>query len=139
MKFKLWFSQIFAIENLVNEKIWFFHPLCEGAFEDESDIAMAYRQQLNVRLNMVATSIMTSLIGAASKSSAESNFTPTQLEFMVQLKDVDNTTLKNFSKYIRTSKFDRSILNIFVSFVKITLYSLWLIVTIAFLIPLCCI
>ena len=101
--------------NLVGEKIWFFHPLCEGAFEDESDIAMAYRQQLNVRLNMVATSIMTSLIGAASKSSAESNFTPTQLEFMVQLKDVDNTTLKNFSKYIRTSKFDRSILNIFVS------------------------
>ena len=101
--------------NLVGEKIWFFHPLCEGAFEDESDIAMAYRQQLNVRLNMVATSIMTSLIGAASKSSAESNFTPTQLEFMVQLKEVDNTTLKNFSKYIRTSKFDRSILNIFVS------------------------
>ena len=101
--------------NLVNEKIWFFHPLCEGAFEDESDIAQAYRQQLNIRLNMVSNSIIMSLLGTAAKESIMADLTPTQLELIVRLKGVDSTTVKNLSKYVRQSKFDRSVLNIFVS------------------------
>ena len=101
--------------NLVNEKIWFFHPLCEGAFEDESDIAQAYRQQLNIRLNMVTNSIIMSLLGTAAKESIMADLTPTQLELIVRLKGVDSTTVKNMSKYVRQSKFDRSVLNIFVS------------------------
>ncbi len=86
-------------ENLKNYnpgKMIIFHPLCENILRGESDVLVAFRAIMNVRLNYTMAIIAKSLLVVCGNKELHKNLTPEQAQLLYKLDLVDETTINNF-------------------------------------------
>lgn len=86
-------------ENLKNYnpgKMIIFHPLCENILRGESDVLVAFRAIMNVRLNYTMAIIAKSLLVVCGNKEIHKNLTPEQAQLLYKLDLVDETTINNF-------------------------------------------
>lgn len=86
------------LANAVNKII--FHPLREDTPRGESEVVKTLRQAINVRLNIIATTLAQNLVHLACSSGAQSNLNSEQLELVTSLGDVDNKTFEHLLKIV---------------------------------------
>lgn len=85
-------------ENLKNphDRIM-FHPLSENIVHGESEVIKKYKKAVNVKLNYAFGIIGQWLLQLVGSPAEHEKLTPEQQEVLLKVKDVDNTTIKNFS------------------------------------------
>lgn len=82
------------------EKQVVFHPLQEYIDRGESDVVKRLRQQLNVRINYVAFSVMSSLFGIFASPAIHRDLTPEQRDLLLQIPKADASTKTNFIDFV---------------------------------------
>ena len=82
--------------NNAKEKI-VFHPLSENILRGESDVIIKLREVINVRLNFTFGIIAQSLLSLIASPELHKGLNPDQTELLIAVKDVDETTVKNFT------------------------------------------
>lgn len=77
------------------EKI-IFHPLSENILRGESEVLVKLREVINIRLNFTFGIIGQSLLQLVASPEEHHKLDPDQSELLIAVKNVDETTIKNF-------------------------------------------
>lgn len=93
-------------ENLNNsgkKNLLIFHPLLEGLMGGESPVIGKLRRAYSIRFTYAGTSLFSLLLSGSSHISEVSKFSPDQMELLKAVGEVDETTIKTWSKIVKTS------------------------------------
>lgn len=80
-----------------------FHPLNENIALGESEIIEKLRYTMNIRLNYTFGVLAQNLLHIVSNTGLHKRLSPDQLELVIELGSVDQTTLKHFTEYLLAS------------------------------------
>lgn len=73
-----------------------FHPLSENIMRGESEVIIALRDVINIRLNFTFGIVCQYLLNLIASPDDHKKLTPDQLELLIAVKDVDDVTVRNF-------------------------------------------
>ncbi len=80
------------------DNLLIFHPLLEGVIGGESPVIGKLRRAYGIRFTYAATALYEALLTGANHSSEHSKFSPDQMRILKVLNNVDEKTLKLWSK-----------------------------------------
>lgn len=84
-----------------NDDLVFFHPLRENTYLGESRVMMKYRVAVNSRLMLNTMGLMRSIIDVAAQKRTPDKVSPSILEFLEKLKEIDKDTPDMFDRLER--------------------------------------
>ncbi len=84
------------LKNYIPGKTIIFHPLYENILRGESDVLVAFRSALNVRLNYTIAIVAKSILSICANPELLNKIDPDQASALYRIGVVDDTCLNNF-------------------------------------------
>ena len=108
----------FHLKNSNPEEKLLFSPIPESVFKGPSEVLERYKDCINIRLNIVTGTLFSYLLALSKNNEIHSKLDPEQLDLIIKLKDVDETSVKNFTNLMLSgveSRIKKFFINIYLN------------------------
>ena len=108
----------FHLKNSNPEEKLLFSPIPESVFKGPSEVLERYKDCINIRLNIVTGTLFSYLLALSKNNEIHNKLDPEQLDLIIKLKDVDETSVKNFTNLMLSgveSRIKKFFINIYLN------------------------
>ena len=86
------------LNDAFKKDLYIFHPLSENIVEHKESAELArYRKALNIRNNYIFSLLCSELLVLCLDKAKHASLNPDQLEFLLQIKEIDDKTVETFN------------------------------------------